>query len=115
MNIRWLFVVLAALLATGCAKKEEAEAEAPAPAGQASWQPEPAIMVPFDPCPTVPAGHGIHGAWLPDGEELEPVIFARAATLRAVSMDMTGGYAKSVRLHAPQATICIDPYHVYLQ
>jgi Transposase len=27
-------------------------------------------------------------------------------------MDMTGGYAKSVRQHAPQATICIDPYHV---
>jgi transposase len=26
-------------------------------------------------------------------------------------MDMTGGYAKSVRHHAPQATICIDPYH----
>ena len=25
---------------------------------------------------------------------------------------MTGGYAKSVREHAPQATICIDPYHV---
>jgi DNA-binding NarL/FixJ family response regulator len=27
-------------------------------------------------------------------------------------MDMTGGYPKSVRQHAPQATICIDPYHV---
>ena len=25
---------------------------------------------------------------------------------------MTGGYAKSVRHHAPQAIICIDPYHV---
>jgi transposase len=74
--------------------------------------PEPAIMVPFGPCPTVPAGHGIHGAWLPDGEELEPAIFARASSLRAVSMDMTGGYAKSVRVNAPQATVCIDPYHV---
>jgi transposase len=74
--------------------------------------PEPAIMVPFGPCPTVPAGHGIPGAWLPDGEELEPAIVARASTLRAVSMDMTGGYAKSVREHAPQATVCIDPYHV---
>jgi HlyD family secretion protein len=31
MKIRWLFVVLAALLATGCAKKEAAETEAPAP------------------------------------------------------------------------------------
>ena len=86
--------------------------EVPAPAGQASWQPEPAIMVPFGPCPTVPAGHGFHGGWLPDGEELEPAIFARASKLRAVSMDMTGGYAKSVRANAPQATICIDPYHV---
>ena len=27
-------------------------------------------------------------------------------------MDMTGGYAKSVREHAPQATIAIDNYHV---
>ena len=27
-------------------------------------------------------------------------------------MDMTGGYAKSVRHHATQATICVDPYHV---
>ena len=74
--------------------------------------PEPAIMVPFGPCPIVPAGHGIQGAWLQDGSEIEPAIFARAAKLRAVSMDMTGGYAKSVREHAPQATICIDPYHV---
>jgi transposase len=73
---------------------------------------EPAIMVPFGPCLTVGTGHGIPGAWLPDGEELDPAIFARASRLRAVSMDMTGGYAKSVRQHAPQATICIDPYHV---
>jgi transposase len=36
----------------------------------------------------------------------------RAGQLRAVSMDMTGGYAKSVRRHAPQAVICIDNYHV---
>ena len=74
--------------------------------------PEPAIMVPFGPCPTVPAGHGIPGAWLQDGLELEPAMFARAGRLRAVSMDMTGGYAKSVRAHAPQAIRCIDPYHV---
>ena len=76
------------------------------------WPPEPAIMVPFGPCPTVPAGHGIQGAWLGEGEELEPAIFARASRLRAVSMDMTGGYAKSVRVNASQATVCIDPYHV---
>ena len=84
----------------------------PAHAGQPSWQPVPAIMVPFGPCPTVPAGDGIPGAWLQDGSELEPAIFARASRLSAVSMDMTGGYAKSVREHAPQATIVIDNYHV---
>jgi transposase len=73
---------------------------------------EPAIMVPFGPCPTVPAGHGIPGAWLEAGLELEPALVARAGLLRAVSMDMGPGYAKSVREHAPQAIICIDPYHV---
>ena len=84
----------------------------PAAAGQPSWQPEPAIMVPFGPCPTVPAGQGIAGAWITDGTELDPRLFARASRLTAVSMDMTGGYAKSVRKHAPQATIVIDNYHV---
>jgi transposase len=81
-------------------------------AKQPSPPPEPAIMVPFGPCPTVPAGEGIQGAWLPDGIELHPALLARAAKLRAVSMDMTGGYAKSVLKHAPQATIAIDNYHV---
>ena len=74
--------------------------------------PEPAIMVPFGPCPTVPAGEGIPGAWLAPGSELAPAIAARASKLTAVSMDMTGGYAASVRDHAPQATIVIDNYHV---
>jgi transposase len=74
--------------------------------------PEPAIMVPFGPCPTVPAGEGIQAAWLAPGYELEPAIVARASRLTAVSMDMTGGYAASVRHHAPQATIVIDNYHV---
>jgi len=74
--------------------------------------PEPAIMDPFGPCPTVPAGHGIQGAWLQAGEEIEPAIFARANKLRAVSMDMGDGYAKSVREHGPQAVICIDNFHV---
>jgi transposase len=81
-------------------------------AGPASWEPVPAIMVPFGPCPTVPAGDGIPGAWLDAGAELEPAIFARASKLAAVSMDMTGGYAKSVRANAPQAEIVIDNYHV---
>lgn len=84
----------------------------PAPASQARQLPEPAIMVPFGPCPTVPAGHGIPGAWLESGNELDPAIVARASRLQAVSMDMTGGYAASTRNHAPQAVICIDPYHV---
>jgi transposase len=84
----------------------------PAPAGQGSWEPAPAIMVPFGPGPTVPAGEGIPGAWITDGTELDPCLFARAGKLRAVSMDMTGGYAKSVHKHAPQATIVIDNYHV---
>ena len=84
----------------------------PAHAGQPSWEPAPAIMVPFGPCPTVPAGHGIQAAWIEPGSELEPAIFARANKLRAVSMDMTGGYAKSVLKHAPHATIVIDNYHV---
>jgi transposase len=87
-------------------------AQKPADPGRCSWEPEPAIMVPFGPCPTVPAGEGIPGAWLQPGEELDPCLFARASRLRAVSMDMTGGYAKSVLKHAPQATIVIDNYHV---
>jgi transposase len=84
----------------------------PAQRGQSSWEPAPAIMVPFGPCPTVAAGAGNPGAWLEPGVELDPGLFARASRLRAVSMDMTGGYAKSVRRNAPQATVCIDPYHV---
>jgi transposase len=77
-----------------------------------SWEPEPAIMVPFGPCPTVPGGEGIPGAWLEAGLELDPCLFARASRLTAVSMDMTGGYAKSVHERAPQAEIVIDNYHV---
>jgi transposase len=69
-------------------------------------------MVPFGPCPTVLAGCGIPAAWLPDGSELHPQLVARASRLTAVSMDMTGGYAASVRQHAPQAEIVIDNYHV---
>jgi transposase len=88
------------------------DATATLTAGDGRATEEPAIMVPFGPGATVPAGHGIPGAWLQAGSELDPAIFARASRLRAVSMDMTGGYAKSVREHAPQATVCIDPYHV---
>ena len=65
-------------------------------------------MVPFGPCPTVPAGEGIQAAWLAPGIELDLAVVARASRLTAVSMDMAGGYAASVRQHAPQATIVID-------
>ncbi len=81
-------------------------------AKQLPTPPEPAIMVPFGPCPTVTAGHGIPGAWLQNGLDLEPAMFARAGRLRAVSMDMGPGYAKSVREHALQAIVCVDPHHV---
>jgi transposase len=87
-------------------------APAPAHATQPRQAPEPAIMVPFGPCPTVPAGEGLPGVWITDGTEIDPAIFARASRLTAVSMDMTGGYAKSVRANALQATIVIDNYHV---
>ena len=87
-------------------------AEPPGHPGAASWEPACAIMVPFGPCPTVPAGEGIPGAWLTSGSELDPCLFARASRLTAVSMDMTGGYGASVRQHAPQAEIVIDNYHV---
>jgi hypothetical protein len=60
-------------------------------------------MVPFGPCPTVAAGRGIPAAWLEPGSDLDPALVARASRLTAVSMDMTGGYAASVRHHAPQA------------
>lgn len=48
----------------------------------------------------------------PAEADAEVAIGGRAGQLRAVSMDMTGGYAKSVRRYAPQAVICIDNYHV---
>jgi transposase len=77
-----------------------------------SWEPEPAIMVPFGPSATVPAGEGIPAGWLDAGLELEAGMFARASRLTAISMDMTGGYAAAVRARAPQAEIVIDNYHV---
>lgn len=88
------------------------DAPAPRPSSEREREREPAIMVPFGPCPTVAARQGIQGAWLERDREIRPAIFARAGRLAAVSMDMTGGYAKSVRERAPQATIVIDNYHV---
>jgi transposase len=42
----------------------------------------------------------------------EPLVGRRAGRLQAISLDMGHGYAVSARNHAPQAVICIDPYHV---
>jgi transposase len=36
----------------------------------------------------------------------------RAAQLEVVSLDLGPAYRKSVRRHAPQATICADPFHL---
>lgn len=56
--------------------------------------------------PPDPPGSG------PGLQDPAPRVGERAAKLRAISMDMGPGYAKSARNHAPQAVICIDPYHV---
>ena len=45
-------------------------------------------------------------------EPEQPCVGPRASKLTAISLDMGPGYAKSAREHAPQAVICIDPYHV---
>jgi transposase len=74
--------------------------EPPAPQPQA---PKPTEIQQQSPQPPGPERHA-HDAERHVGE--------RAAMLTAVSMDMTGGYAKSVREHAPQAVICIDNFHV---
>lgn len=42
-------------------------------------------------------------------DELGP---QRAARLAAISMDMGAAYRKAATTHAPQAEICIDPFHV---
>jgi transposase len=36
----------------------------------------------------------------------------RSRTIRAVSIDMSGGYEKAIREHAPAAEVCFDPFHV---
>ncbi len=36
----------------------------------------------------------------------------RKRSIRAVSIDMSGGYAKAVREGLPDAEVCIDPFHV---
>jgi transposase len=36
----------------------------------------------------------------------------RKESIRAVSIDMSGGYEKAIRENAPQAEVCFDPFHV---
>lgn len=48
----------------------------------------------------------------PEPAAVEMPVGRRAGELRAISLDMGPGYAKSARKHAPQAVICIDPFHV---
>jgi transposase len=36
----------------------------------------------------------------------------RKTTIRAVSIDMSGGYEKAIRDNAPDAEVCFDPFHV---
>lgn len=48
----------------------------------------------------------------PEHADTERRVGPRAAKLQAISLDMGPGYAQSARRHAPQAVICIDPYHV---
>jgi transposase len=64
---------------------------------------QPAAMQPQRPQPPLPG---------PAPENAARRLGERAGKLQAVSMDMGPGYAKSVREHAPQAVICIDPFHI---
>ena len=56
--------------------------------------------------------------WLADGRNRQTLsaFFAelgdRKATIRAVSIDLSGAYAKAVREQLPQAQIAYDPFHV---
>ncbi len=36
----------------------------------------------------------------------------RKTSIRAISIDMSGGYEKAIREHCPQAEVCFDPFHV---
>ena len=60
--------------------------------------PEPAIVVPFGACPTVPAGEGIPGALITDGTEIAPAIFARLEAARCLD-----GHGRGVRQFRPRA------------
>ena len=69
-------------------------------------QPEPPEPTEIQEEPAGPSDHE------PVADDSEQRVGERAGKLRAISMDMGPGYAKSARAHAPQAIVCIDPYHV---
>jgi transposase len=73
--------------------------------------PEPEPQVPVEPAEIQPEPPELPS---PDSEpeDDEPRVGERASKLEAISLDMGPGYAKSAREHAPQAIVCIDPYHV---
>ena len=77
-----------------------------------SWRsrtPSPTAR-PQRPEPPEPAQPAETGAEQHAEADAEHQIGERARKLRAVSMEWAEGYAKSVREHAPQATICIDSF-----
>jgi transposase len=78
----------------------------------AELDPEIAVLSPPPQPPEAQPESPQPSAGEPAGEDAEPSVGERAATLAAISLDMGHGYAKSARRHAPQAVICIDPYHV---
>jgi transposase len=85
----------------------------------AELDPEPAAdppPPPEPPEPLEPAEIGQRSPRRPDPqpavEDEQPRVGQRASQLEAISLDMGAGYAKSAREHAPQAIVCIDPYHV---
>ncbi len=94
-------------VAWGCEGKGKAAADE----FFAELDPEP-HRPPQTPEPPEPAQPAEIAAEQPAEADAEHQIGERARKLRAVSMDMGEGYAKSVRDHAPQAVICIDNFHV---
>jgi transposase len=78
----------------------------------AELDPPPADDPPPPEPPGMPARTGQPPQLVLARENPERLVGELAGKLRAVSMDMGPGYAKSVREHAPQATICIDPFHL---
>ncbi len=68
---------------------------------------------------TVVADHGTGRiVWVAKGRNAATLqaffteLAERRATIRAVSIDMSGGYEKAIRESCPQAEICFDPFHV---